>query len=334
MKILVTGATGFIGRHLCEQLAANKHEVVAQYRSEAKIPSPRNPAIYYTKADLTDSQSLRKAMNDCDQIYHLAAFAGVCSPDPLYYKKVIYDATINLLELAIEAGIKKIVVCSTAGVFGPSETGRDVKEVTKRSVDYFSDYERYKDLVDEEIMRNYSSRMEVVIVCPSRVFGPGVLSESNAVTKMIAAYLKGKFRFMPGDGSALGNYIYVEDVAAGMILAMENGKSGERYLLTGDNVNYREFFNMVGKVSGKHYRMLCVPNRLIIALATLQFALARLTGRKPVLPPSWARKYLYNWAVSNKKAVKELGFSPRSVYSAIGATIEWLNYYGETQQSN
>lgn len=325
MNILVTGATGFIGEVLCRKLAESGSTVMALYRSSEKVPEKSHRNIRYVKGDITSVDTLEAVIRQCDRIYHLAAYARVYARDPSTYRRANYDATISILNLACKHQVSKVVVCSTAGVFGPADSSVPIDETAKRSVDFFSDYERYKDQADKEIVKRFASRINVVIVCPSRVFGPGPLHESNSVTRLMRSYCQGKFRFLPGNGHALGNYIYVEDVAEGMILAMARGKSGERYLLGGENLSYREFFRKVGNISGKNYTMIPVPTPIVIFFARCMTLFARITGTTPALTSGWARKYLYNWPCTSAKAQDHLGYAPLPVDVGIRKTLDWLN---------
>ncbi len=324
MKILVTGASGFIGQNLVNELISRGYHVRALYRSEYMEHRGNSDRLELVRADVLDQDAMQKAVQGCHYIYHLAAYARVWARNSDIYRKTIRDATINLLELAIRNRVSGVLICSTAGVFGPSESDRAVTEETERSIAYFSPYEQFKDETDRIVREKYADRIHVVTVCPSRVFGPGRLSESNAVTKLIRAYSRGRFRFLPGNGRALGNYVFVSDVVSGMIAAMDKGRSGERYLLTGENVSYRDFFRQIASITGKSYRMLPVPAFMIIGFAKLLTIGADLFGFSPMLTPGWARKYLYNWACSNMKAREELFFRPRSLNAGLRSTLEWL----------
>lgn len=322
MKVLVTGATGFIGRHLVRSLVEKGVEVHALYRDEKKIHAIAYPGVVLFKGDVNDTESLSRAMKTCSQVYHLAALAGVWSRDLNDYYSVNYTGTMNVLDIALQLNVKKVVVTSTAGVFGPSEDMNPVDENTKRKVDYFNEYERSKDLADKRIMEHYAGLMEVCIVCPTRVFGPGELSESNSVTKMILLYQKGKFRFLPGNGRSVGNYVYISDVVRGMELAMEKGRSGERYLLGGENLSFIEFFAKIRKLSGKNYRMVRLPVWLLYTIASLMMLCAKIFGIRPLITPGWARKYMHHWLLSSQKAEEQLGYSHISFESGLQNFLE------------
>jgi len=324
MKILVTGATGFIGKHLVQRLIEQGNRIHILYRSEVKISDLHHPDILLFKGDILTIQSLQKAMKDCDYVLHLAAYAKVWARQKQTYYTSNYTGTMNILETALENKIKKVIVVSTAGVFGPSSNDLMVDETTRRTIPYFSEYERTKDLADRSIIENYANKLHVCIVCPTRVFGPGELSESNSVTRLIRLYTRGKFRFLPGNGQSIGNYVFVDDVVNGMLLALENGKTGERYILGGDNISYTGFFSLLSKITGKTYKMFKLPVRLILLVAGFLKLLAVLFRIPPLITPGWARKYLYNWNVSSEKARQELNYTTHPLEEGITVTLNWF----------
>jgi farnesol dehydrogenase len=217
------------------------------------------------------------------------------------------------------------VFTSTAGVISPSQNGQPSDEYTPRWVDYFTDYERSKALAEKELLKLcQSNSLELVIVNPTRVYGPGLLSDSNGVTRMVKMYLEGRFRLLPGDGTSIGNYVYIDDVVEGHLAAMEKGTPGERYILGGENASFRQFFDILTQVSGKQLRLFNVPVGVMKFAARLMELRADLTGRAPLLTPPWVNKYLYHWELSSKKAAEELGYAPLPLAEGLRRTVEWL----------
>ncbi|HQU60391.1 MAG TPA: NAD-dependent epimerase/dehydratase family protein, partial [Saprospiraceae bacterium] len=320
-KIFVTGATGFIGRELTKRLSEEGHQVTALYRSVVKANALSQDNIRLLKGNLLDETTLHTAMQDCDEVYHLAAFAAMWSSDPRIFDKLNFEATRRLLEIAREKGVKKVVVTSTAGVIGPS-IEKEVTEDTERNVDFFSDYERTKWQSEEFIRQWDSGPMQVAIVNPTRVFGPGLLSISNGVTRMIDLYLRGRFRILPGKGHRIGNYAYIEDVVDGHLLAMEKGRHRERYLLGGNNVSYSNFFETLGQVGGRKYRQIRLPPQAILLLSKFMLWRANQFGVPPLITPQWVDRFNnYDWAVSSQKAKNELGYQITPFKQALESTV-------------
>ncbi|MBN2485771.1 MAG: SDR family NAD(P)-dependent oxidoreductase [Bacteroidales bacterium] len=324
MNILVTGATGFIGQRLVKRLVENGHTVHVLYRNEEKLKVFREAAIKAFRGELSDVQSIESAMEGCEQVYHLAACATVWAKNKNDYFDINFTGTLNVLSVAKKCEVKKVVVTSTAGVFGPSCTHELVDENTIRSTSYFNEYERTKDYADKYVMQNFTAHPGVVIVCPTRVYGPGELTNSNAATKMIKMYKGGKWKFLPGNGLSVGNYVFVEDVVDGMVLAMDKGRSGERYILGGENLSFVNFFSEISAQTGKKYHLFRVPVGLLMLVARLMLVIARMLGISPLITPGWTRKYLYNWHITSKKAMDELGYQPLSFAKGLDNTLKWL----------
>lgn len=322
-KIFITGATGFIGQALTRRLTKEGHEITALYRSRSKIPDLPARNLRWVKGDLLQTGSFRSALQDCDEIYHLAAHAAMWSPDPGIFEKLNVEATRNILEMARAAGVRRVLVTSTAGVIGPSH-GEAVDENTKRQVEFFSEYERTKWRSEQFIRQWDGGDTEVVIVNPTRVFGPGLLSVSNGVTRMIDLYVRGRFRILPG-GNRIGNYSYIEDVVEGHLLAMEKGVHRERYLLGGENIRYEDFFEILARVSGRQYWQLPIPSPVLQLAARFMRWRADRFGTPPLITPGWADRFTnYDWAVSVKKAERALGYRTTPLERALAETVGWL----------
>ena len=321
-RIFITGATGFIGRKLAHKLAGEGHEVVALIRSKAKAAALQHDKISLVEGDLFSLEALEKGMAGCREVYHLAAFASVWARGDAF-RRVNIDGTLNVLDAAEKAGVEKVVVTSTAGVIGPAAEA-PVNEDTPRQVDFFTEYESSKYESELRIKECVAHGQHVVIVNPTRVYGPGSLNVSNSVTKLIKQYIEGKWKFIPGDGLSTGNYVFVDDVISGHILAMDKGRPGQRYLLGGEDATYFELFDTIAELSGKKYKLYKMPLGVMLAFGKLQLFLAEKFGRQPMITPGWVRKYLYKWSVSSAKAEKELGYQITSLHSGIQQTVNWL----------
>ena len=323
MKVFVSGATGFIGIQLVKRLAAQGAIVHALYRSEEKADLIRIPGVKLFKGDILDKRSLEQALKACDQAYHTAAFASVWTKDPSKVFRLNVEGALNVIDAAGKSKVKRVVLTSTAGILGPSAKD-PVHEDTPPPASFFTLYEESKFQMEQLLPGKTEGSPEVIIVNPTRVYGPGYLSESNGVTRMIKQYMEGKWHLVPGDGSSLGNYVHVEDVVSGHLLAMEYGKAGERYILGGEDISYNQLFRFTREASGKRYRLLKIPVWIMLATAKIMKGIAILTGRPPLIVPNLVRKFHHNWIVSSKKAIKELGYQPRSANEGIENTVQWI----------
>lgn len=324
MNIFVSGATGYIGNNLAKRLASEGHTIHALCRPSGKEQLLEHPNIKLFEGDINDYQTIHDAMVGCQQAYHLAAFARVWAKDSSTFYRINVEGTKNVLDAAREAGIEKIVFTSTAGVLGPSNS-RPVSEDHARIGEVMNEYEDSKTQA-ELLCKDYCTKygMHIVIVNPPRVYGPGVESESNAVTRLLKLFMKGKWRIMPGDGKRTGSYVHVDDVVTGHVLAMEKGRSAERYILSGVNASYLEFFGLIMKLTGKQTKLYHFPVWLMVFCSYSLMAWTKISGKAPLLTPKWVKKYFYDWSLSCEKAQNELGYSYRSLEEGLAQTIKWL----------
>ncbi len=329
MKIFITGATGFIGKHLALRLVAEGHRVQALARPSADTAELRRAGVKVFPGDLLDPHSILEAMRDCRQVYHLAGFARAWHKQRATFHRINAIGTKHVLDAASRLGVVKTVAVSTAGVLPPARDGNPVTETAMRRPELYTEYERTKN-EGEEIAAKYASRgLPVVIIYPTKVFGPGPVDESNSATLMIRNYLRGTWKIIPGNGKGIMDYVYVEDVAEGIRLAMEKGRPGERYLLGGENVSYERFFEVVSRHASSPHRLFKLPVPLIMGVALFEAAKARILGLKPLITPEWVRKIPHNWSKNSEKAKQELGYQARSFDDAVALTVAWLQQSGQ-----
>lgn len=330
MKVLVTGSTGFLGVPLCLELARRGIAVNALARSVSKSTPLRHPMIEVVQGDVLAPESLEKAAEGCDCIFHLAAYTKVWESEPNQSRKINVGGTENVLLAAQKAGVKRVVITSTAGVIGPSpQKGVLVDEETNPHPVLTTEYERTK-LESERLALTYVEKgIDVVITNPTRIFGPGPLTPSNSVTRVVKTYGEGKWRFIPGDGKSIGNYVYLDDVVKGLILAMEKGVPGERYILGGSNLSYLELFALLSELTGKRQWMLNIPLGPMQFFALTQVWLAKWFKIPPLITPEFVKKYSKDWLVSSKKAQTELGYSVISIQEGLEKTWQWLQHQAQ-----
>jgi nucleoside-diphosphate-sugar epimerase len=324
MKIFITGASGFIGKQLAEKLADDNHEVVVLLRDISKVNEFINKRIKGVSGDIFDTNKLKSGMKDCDWVFHLAAFTKPSANDPTISYRTNVTGTINVIEAARENGVKKVILTSTAGTLGYSHDGLPVDEATNRNPVYNTEYERTKSLAEKIAIEYCSDKIDIVIVNPTRVFGPGKLTISNSVTKIIKLYICGIWRIIPGDGESIGNYVFIDDVVSGHILAARSGISGERYILGGENLSYKDFFRITGVVSGRRRKLFLLSERSLKGIIRLAGLYSRIMGNPAVITEGWIDKYLKNWIVSSNKAQSRLNYKITPFEEGIKRTLLWL----------
>jgi farnesol dehydrogenase len=330
MNCLLTGANGFIGIRLAEELSSGGHTVRCLVRSPDKFrPLSGLNGVTPVIGDLGSVHFLEAAARGCDTVFHLAAFAKPWSKDKSLPFRINVTGTENVLKAAHKAGVKRFVFTSSAAVIGPSPGIDPIDEEYPRSVPFFNEYEETKAAA-EELVRSYSrDRMECVIVNPTRVYGPGPVNESNSVTRMISMYSRGRWRIIPGDGTCVGNYVLVDDVVSGHIQAALKGKAGHRYILGGDNITFDQFFETLAYLTGKRRWLIRFPVSLMTVVARVMEWQAGITGLAPLITAPWVKKYLNHWSLSSQKALSDLGYKPASFAEGAAITLKWLRETGK-----
>lgn len=324
MNIFITGATGYIGSRLALRLAVEGHTIHAMYRDDSKATILNHPNIKLFRGDILDRKSLGTAIAGCEQVYHTAAFAKVWDREPSRIYRLNVEGTMNVITAGIEAGVKKFVCTSTAGVFGPAVNSSAIDETCPLPQTYFTDYEASKAIAEKSLHTLCLSGLNIVIVNPSRVYGPGLLSESNGVTRMIKSYVEGHWRMIPGNGKSPGNYVHVEDVVTGHILAMQYGLKGENYILGDCNISYNQLFEKLNNILSVKRTMIHIPLGVMMFLSGLMLLIAKISGKPPLITPPLVKKFNHKWIVSSDKAISELGYKPMGIDAGLQNTVNWI----------
>ena len=322
MSIFITGGTGYIGAHLLKKLIDAGEKVHVLVRSEKKARQMKHPSVTIFEGDIMNKESITHAMRGCSRVYHLAAFAKVWAKDPKIYFDINVTATVNVLEVAQALGVSKVVVTSTAGVYGASVSD-DITERYVRDFDFFNEYESSKAISESRIKDFVIAGLDVSIVSPTRVYGPYLFGEPQSVTQLIYKYVKGNWRIIPGDGSKIGNYVFIDDVIEGHVLAMEKGEKGHTYILGGENHDYDSFFKILAVESGIHRKMIKLPIGFQMLFSRIQLMKIPFGGT-PLITPKWIAKGKYDWKVDATKAKDELGLKTTSLKDGVRQTIDWV----------
>lgn len=323
-KYFITGGTGFIGKELTKHLLKEGNEVNLLIRDRKKAEEFTQSGVKLFTGDITDANSVDEAMKGCTHVFHLAAYAKPFAKDPAVFDLINIEGTRNVLDAALKHDVKKVVFTSTAGTFGITSENEDATEASEKPGRYYTEYARTKREAEKLCEEYFKKGLDIVIVNPTRVFGPGVISEGNSITKILSLYQKGKWRIIPGNGKTYGNYVFVGDIINGHILAMEHGKPGENYILGGENLTFNELFARMSRVTGKKFRMVHIPYPVLWAAAAIMVAFARLSMKQPLISPGWVKRYLQHRRLSVIKAQNDLGYEVTPVETGLKLTVEWL----------
>lgn len=332
--IFVTGATGFIGSRLLQSLLQQGHRVRALVRRANPDPPPGSSAqenpfahqnLELVQGDLTDRDSLRRGMRGCSHVFHLAAYAQSWARDPQTFYTMNVLGMHNVLDVADECHVERVVWTSTIATCGTAPTGQIGDETTPIDPTVLStEYARTKAQAQREAIQRARRGLPVVIVNPTRVYGPGYLTESNSLVRLLDLYDRGRMLFLPNRGVNIGNYVYVDDVVRGLILAMERGRIGEHYILGGENVPLRTLFRQIDQLSGRRHFQIPLYTIAPMVFAHFQQKLADWFHIYPQITPGWLRLFLSDRPFSSAKAERELGYQARSVAEGVEQTYHWI----------
>ena len=323
MKILITGATGFIGNSLAHQLADAGHEIHALVHNKANALLVQHKNIRVFFGDITNVEQVKAAIHGCEQVYHTAAQVKPWQENPSIFYEVNVEGTLNVFEQALQGGIRKIVFTSTCGVLGPT-SGEPLKEASPPITDHSMHYDRSKKMA-EDIVLSYSKKgLSSLIVSPSKVFGPGNTSHSLTANAIISTFLKKRIIFIPAPGIYKLCFAYVDDVVKGHVLAMENGKSGEKYILGGQNITYYDFFDRIRILANRRAHIFRASKLMTKCAAYMQEVRHAVTGA-PVLFSVKSVGYAFNnYTFSSEKAIQQLGYTITSLDESLIKTIQFL----------
>jgi dihydroflavonol-4-reductase len=325
--ILVTGATGFIGEQLVRRLVADDAgpvRILVRSRAKAaKVFGPLLASLDVAEGDLGDRESLARAVAGVDQVYHCASWIAYKGDWAAIWRVNVQGVT-NLLDACLAAGVRRVVHMSSIAAGGPAvrEAGGRLRPRTEADPPAPLDdpYGRSK-LEQERAALAYGARgLEVVVVRPSAVFGPGDPAGINTLLKLVC---RGRLPFYLGAKDTLVNVVPVQDVVAGCIAAMARGRAGEAYHLVGPDLTHAELFRLLAEVSGGRAPSFVMPRAVLLTAAG---AVAGLTGwwRTPPVHPNDIRSWTAPWAASGAKARAELGLEPTDLRQAWAETHRWL----------
>lgn len=314
-QVLVTGGSGFIGQHLVAALR-RRHRVV---RVLDQRPPPDHFPSEFIEGSILDPSRVRRAMEGVDTVYHLAAISHLWTRDRNDYEGVNHRGTRLVLAAAREMGVANVVHCSTEAILFPT---RGESEPPARVEDMPGPYTRSKFLAEQAAVEAAHGGLHVVIASPTIPIGPGDHS-FTAPTAMLSLFIRQPPAFVL-DCSL--NLVDVRDVAAGLILACQHGRSGERYILGGENVGVRDLARRIGRLCGRRPAAYPIPGPLALAAGIAdEWFEGRVMDRQPRVSAEAVRVALRSIPLDIGRARIELGYAPRPVDHALADAVAWLS---------
>jgi dihydroflavonol-4-reductase len=322
-RVLVTGATGFLGHNLVTQLVAGGYPVRALVRETSDTRYLRELAVELCVGDVRDAATVNIAVDGCDYVVHAAGLFRLWG-EVREFERTNVEGTAYVLEAALRHGIQKLVHISTAAVAGNPQPGQVIDESTpSRPVDA---YQRSK--VDgENLVRMFqqTARLPAVILRPGAFYGPWGRYAFNRL--FFEDPLRGLL-IQVHWGRRLTFPVFVPDVARVIVAALKSGRPGEVYTFAGDSISHRQVNQIVSRLAGIPPWRFNVPTQTMLALAGWLGRRAARTGREPYYPLSLASYVFYDWKVSSAKTRAELGFVPTPFEEGARQTLEWYRGLG------
>jgi farnesol dehydrogenase len=322
MRILITGATGYLGGRVASELAAAGHEVLALCRSGSVARVPAGVAA--VPGDILDGAALRRALTGCAALVHMAAMVQKWARQRDDFDRVNVRGTAAVLEAAAAAGVGRILYTSSVVALGPTAGPPADEETPRRGAASCTDYERTKWLGLQVVRERAAAGQPIVVVYPGVVYGPGASTEGNLLRQMLADHLAGRLRTRLGRGDLRICYAWVGDVARGHLLALERGAAGRSYVLGGENATQDDLFAVLAEITGHPPPRLTVPYWLGEAIGAAMLMAARLTGRPPAVTPGVVATFRHEWAYRSDRAKSELGYTITPLREGMRLTLEAL----------
>lgn len=324
MKVFLTGATGYVGHQLAKKLASEHFEVHTLVRDldSAKVPKHKNIIAY--QGDLCNYESILKAMEGCTYVFHMAAYTNLKCMNIDNFYKVNVVGTQNVLKAALHYQVEKVIFTSTLAVFGPSFKQVPITELQPRLASYANDYELTKSMSEEVVMNYVKKGLNCVVLNLSSVYGPGLNTFSNSLSKLILKIYKNDVLIVPSKLNIISNYVFIDDVISAHILALQSGKSGEQYIIGGENVNYQELFNKIITLTKSRIRIIKVNYGLVKYTVLALSYLSRILGVGFVLTPKVLDSLFINRSASSKKAITNLKYKITPFSSGLNKSLNVL----------
>jgi nucleoside-diphosphate-sugar epimerase len=321
MRIFVTSGTGFIGGHVVRKLRERGDEVRALVRDPEKGKALSNLGCELIAGSLTDAPSLKDGMEGCDAAIHGAAIYEVGIPKSEH--RAMYEANVlgteNVLRAALDADLDKVVYISTVGAFGNTH-GQVVDESYEHPGSEFTSYYEQTKYEAHQVAKRLivEDGLPCVIVQPGGVYGP---ADHSTLGKQFNDFLSGRMPMIPFPDLGM-NMVHVEDVADGVLLALDKGQPGNSYVLGGQITTMRESIETLAKVSGKNAPKRAMPTGVLKALTPVGPVVGKLMGQPPNLRELISSADGVTFWAKHDKAMSELGYSPRNLEQGLRDTFQ------------
>ncbi|GGA61671.1 dihydroflavonol-4-reductase [Edaphobacter acidisoli] len=326
MRVFITGATGFVGGHVARHYAAEGAELRLLTRQTSRLDSLAGLNAETVVGDLREPEKLRSALNGCDALVHVAADYRLWVRDPKEMYAANVDGTRELLRLARECGVERVVYTSSVATMGFKADGTIVNEDTPVSLaDMIGHYKRSKFLAEQEAIRAAQTGQHVMILNPTTPIGPGDV-KPTPTGRIIVDFLNKKFPAYVDTGL---NLVDVDEVARMHVVALDRGTPGERYILGGENLTLKQILDRMSSITGLPSPKMKVPHAVAMAFAFFDETITgKLRGKEPRATVEAVRMGKKMMFASSAKAERDLGFKVLPIYQALRGAIDWFVAHG------
>src|SRR5665213_3044704 len=326
MRVFLTGSTGFVGSHVARAYAADGVELRLLTRATSKLTAIEGFAAEVVVGDLRQAEALRTALRGCDALVHVAADYRLWVRDPKEMYATNVDGTRELLRIAREEGVAKVVYTSSVATMGFKTDGTIVDENTPVSIaDMIGPYKRSKFMAEQEAISAARSGQHVMILNPTTPIGAGD-AKPTPTGQIVVDFLNRKFPAYVDTGL---NLVDVSEAARMHVVALQRGATGERYILGGENLTLKQILDRMSAITGLPSPAHKVPHAVAMTFAFFDETITgKLRGKEPratVEAVRMGKKYMF---ASSAKAERDLGFRVLPVYNALRAAIEWFITHG------
>jgi len=325
-RTLITGATGLVGSAVARKLVAAGFPVRALVRANSPRSQLEGLDLEFAVGDLRDADSVRRAVAGVRYVFHVAADYRLWAPDPNEIYAANVDGTRIVMQEAKRAGVDRIVYTSSVATLSLRDDGSPADESVPLAVDEgIGAYKRSKIAAERLVERMVAEQaLPAVIVNPSTPIGPRDV-KPTPTGRIIVEAARGR---VPGFLDTGLNLVHVDDVADGHIAALERGVVGERYILGGENVLLAEMLAEIARMVGRRPPRLRLHPAMVIPVAYVAEATARLTGREPFTTRDGIRMAAHRMFFTAAKAERDLGIRPRPYREALADAVRWFDEAG------
>ena len=324
--ILVTGASGFVGAAVAKCLLQAGREVRVLVRPTSARTNLADPRLAIVEGDLSDAESLAGAMTGVRHLFHVAADYRLWARDPQSIVRTNVEGTRNVMTAALRAGVERIVYTSSVATLAARPGGAPSDETLPLAPEHAVGAYKYSKVMAERLVGTMiaEDKLPAVIVNPSTPIGPGDV-RPTPTGRIIIEAAAGR---MPAYVDTGLNLVHVDDVAAGHVAALEQGRVGERYILGGEDVLLGDMLRDIALQVGRRPPRLRLPRRLIFPIAYGAEAVAHFTGREPFVTTTGLKLAKDRMFFSSAKAARELSYRARPYGEAIAEAIAWFRQHG------